>query len=151
VGDRYDRGQMRPRCKSRHALAVMLAALTVTVALSSCGASSAVTTSTTNVLAQTKQRLERAISGDARRNVRHYWQGRFHFVVNTNCRTTGSDAENWACRTTVRSSRPMTTTCRIKTKVHGTSSAFRFDAPLPFARNVLSEGCPTLHSQLSNG
>jgi hypothetical protein len=127
-----------------------LTALTVAVGLSACGASTAVTSSSTNVLAQTKHRLERAISGDARRNVRHYWHGRFHFVVSTSCRATGADAENWACRTTVSSSRPMTSTCRIKTKVHGTSSAFRFDAPLPFARNVLSEGCPTLHSELAS-
>jgi hypothetical protein len=132
-------------------LAVALVALAVAVGLSACGASGAVTSSTTNVLTQTKQRLERAISGDARRNVRHYWHGRFHFVVNTRCRATGSDAEDWACRTTVSSSRPMTSTCRITTKVHGTSSAFRFDAPLPFARNVLSEGCPTLHSELATG
>jgi hypothetical protein len=142
---------MRPGCELRHALAVTLAALAVAVILSACGASTGLTSSTTNVLAQTKQRLERAISGDARRNVRHYWQGRFRFVVNTKCRATTPDAGNWACRTTVRSSRPMTSTCRIKTKVHGTRSAFRFDAPLPFARNVLSEGCPTLHSELATG
>jgi hypothetical protein len=142
---------MRPERERRHALAVTLAVLAVAVSLNACGASTAVTTSTTNVLAQTKQRLERAISGDARRNVRHYWQGRFQFVVNTTCRATTPDAANWACRTTVRSARPMTSTCRIKTKVHGTRSEFRFDAPLPFARNVLSEGCPTLHSELATG
>jgi hypothetical protein len=142
---------MGPACGSRRALEVTLAALAVAVALSACGASTVVTTTSTNVLAQTKRRLERAISGDARRNVRHYWKGRFHFAVNTKCRPTTSDADNWACRTTVSSSRPMTTTCRIKTKVHGTRSTFRFDAPLPFARNVFSEGCPTLHSDLANG
>ena len=142
---------MGPACGSRRALEVTLAALAVAVALSACGASTVVTTTSTNVLAQTKRRLERAISGDARRNVRRYWKGRFHFAVNTKCRPTTSDADNWTCRTTVSSSRPMTTNCRIKTKVHGTRSTFRFDAPLPFARNVFSEGCPTLHSELANG
>jgi hypothetical protein len=131
---------------------VTLVAAAVAVGLSACGAATAVTTSSpTNVLRQTRHRLERAISGDARRNVRHYWKGRFHFAVNTRCRSTSSDGGNWACRTTVSSSRPMTTTCRIKTKVRGTESALRFNAPLPFARNVFSEGCPTLHSQLANG
>jgi hypothetical protein len=126
----------------------VLAALVV-VGLSACGASTASTSSsTTNVLTQTRQRLERAISGDARRNARHYWKGRFHFAIGTKCRPTSSNGGNWACRTVVSSSRPMTTPCRIKTKVRGTESALRFDAPLPFARNVFSEGCPTLHSQL---
>ena len=124
--------------------------MAVAAVLSACGAATAVTTTSTNVLAQTKQRLERAVSGDARRNARHYWKGRFHFAIETKCRPTTSDGGNWACRTTVASSQPMTSTCRIKTKVHGTSSAFRFDAPLPFARNVFSEGCPTLHSELAN-
>ena len=128
-----------------------LAAVAVAVVLSACGGSTATTTTSTNVLAQTRQRLERAVSGDARRNARHYWKGRFHFAIDTRCRRTGSDASNWACRTTVASSRPMTKTCAIKTKVHGTASAFRFDAPLPFARNVFSEGCPTLHSELASG
>jgi hypothetical protein len=127
---------------------VTLAALAVGVGLSACGASTVVSSTSTNVLAQTRQRLERAVSGDARRNVRHYWKGRFHFAINTKCRPTNGD--NWACRTTVSSSVPMTSTCRIKTKVHDTESAFRFDAPLPFARNVFSEGCPTLHSELAN-
>jgi hypothetical protein len=143
---------MRPGCEPRHPLGVILVALAVAVGLAACGSSTASTTSsTTNVLAQTRQRLERAVSGDARRNARHYWKGRFHFVIDTKCRPTTSDADNWACRTTVSSPRPMTTTCRIKTKVHGTESAFRFDAPLPFAQNVFSEGCPTLHSELANG
>ncbi len=143
---------MRPGCERRDAFGVVLAALAVTLALSACGSSTAATTtSTTNVLAQTKQRLERAVSGDARRNALHYWKGRFHFTITTNCRRTGSDANNWACRTTITSSRPMTTTCRIETKVHGTKSAFRFTAPLPFAQNVFSEGCPTLHSELAGG
>jgi len=134
----------------RQALGVTLTALPVGIGLSACGTSTAVTTSSTNVLRQTEQRLERAVAGDARRNIRHYWKGRFHFAVSTNCRPTTSDAGNWACKTTVRSSRPGTNTCRIKTKVHGTEAAFRFDAPLPFARNVFSEGCPTLHSELPN-
>jgi hypothetical protein len=143
---------MRPGCELRHALVVTLVALAVAVGCAACGSSTASTTSTTtNVLAQTKQRLERAVSGDARRNARQYWKGRFHFAIDTKCRPTTPDAGNWACRTTVSSSRPMTTPCRIKTKVHGTESAFRFDAPLPFARNVFSEGCPTLHSELANG
>jgi hypothetical protein len=129
----------------------MLAAFAVGVALSACGSSTAVTTSSTNVLGQTKQRLERAISGDARRNVRHYWKGRFRFAINTKCRATTSDGGKWACRTTVSSTRPGSTTCRIKTAVHDTTSTFRFDAPLPFARNVLSEGCPTLNSELASG
>jgi hypothetical protein len=143
---------MRPGCELRQALGVTLVALAVAAGASGCGSSTAATTtSTTNVLAQTKQRLERAVSGDARRNVRHYWKGRFHFAIDTKCRPTTPDADNWACQTTVSSPRPMTSTCRIKTKVHGTESAFRFDAPLPFARNVFSEGCPTLHSELANG
>ena len=124
--------------------------MAVAAVLSACGAATAVTTTSTNVLAQTKQRLERAVSGDAQRNARHYWNGRFRFAINTKCRPTTPDADNWACRTTVSSSQPMTTTCRIKTKVHGTETAFRFNAPLPFARNVFSEGCPTLHSELAN-
>ena len=127
-----------------------LAALVAAVGFSACGTSTATTTTSTNVLAQTQQRLERAVSGDARRNARHYWNGRFRFAINTTCRPTTSDADNWACQTTVASARPMTSTCRIKTKVHGTESAFRFTAPLPFARNVFSEGCPTLHSELAN-
>jgi hypothetical protein len=143
---------MRPGCELRHTLGVILVALAVAAGLAACGSSTASTTSsTTNVLAQTKQRLERAVSGDARRNARHYWKGRFHLAIDTKCRPTTSDADNWACRTTVSSPRPMTTTCRIKTKVHGTRSAFRFDAPLPFAKNVFSEGCPTLHSELADG
>src|ERR1700722_14505685 len=142
---------MGPGRGSRHVLAVMSVALAVAVGLGGCGASTVVTTSSTNVLGQTEQRLERAVSGDARRNARHYWKGRFQFAVNTKCRPTSSDGDNWACRTTVRSSRPGTSTCRIKTKVDGTQAAFRFDAPLPFARNVFSEGCPTLHSELANG
>jgi hypothetical protein len=132
-------------------VAVMLLAVTVAVGLTACGASKVVTSSSTNVLRQTKQRLERAVSGDARRNASRYWKGRFQFAVKTKCRPTSSSADNWACRTTVSSSRPGTSTCRIKTTVHDTPSAFRFDAPLPFARNVFSEGCPTLHSELSNG
>ncbi len=135
----------------RPALAATLAALSICIALSACGGSTTVTTSSTNVVHQTAQRLERAIVGDARRNIRHYWKGRFHFAVSTNCRPTTSDAGDWACETTVRSSRPGTSTCRITTKVHGTETAFRFDAPLPFARNVFSEGCPTLHSELPSG
>jgi hypothetical protein len=141
---------MRCGWGARHELGATLAALAVAAGLSACGGSTAPTTTSTNVLSQTEQRLEHAISGDARRNVRHYWQGRFRFTVNTNCRPTTRDGDNWACRTTVSSSRPQTTTCRIKTKVHGTTSTFRFDAPLPFARNVFSEGCPTLHSELAN-
>jgi hypothetical protein len=130
---------------------VAFAVLAVGVGLCACGGSkTAVATSTTNVLGQTRQRLERAITGDARRNVSDYWKGRFRFGIKTRCRPTTSDGGNWACRTTVRSSRPMTSTCRIKTKVHATESAFRFNAPLPFARNVFSEGCPTLHSELAS-
>ena len=134
----------------RHALGVTLATLAV-AGLSACGDSAGVTTSSTNVLRQTKQRLERAVADDARRNIRDYWKGRFHFAVNTRCRPTTSDADNWACTTTVRNSRPGTDTCRIKTRVHGTETTFRFQAPLPFARNVFSEGCPTLHSELPVG
>jgi hypothetical protein len=129
----------------------VLTVILVAVGLSGCGATKVVTSSSTNVLLQTQQRLQRAVGGDARRNASRYWKGRFHFAVDTKCRPTSSDGDNWACRTTVRSSRPGTSTCRIKTKVHGTQSAFRFDAPLPFARNVFSEGCPTLHSELANG
>jgi hypothetical protein len=142
---------MGRRCGSRRGIALTLAVLAFGVGLSACGTSkTAVTSSTTNVLAQTRQRLERAISGDARRNATRYWKGRFRFGIETKCRPTNADGGNWACRTTVKSSRPMTTTCRIKTKVRGTESAFRFAAPLPFARNVFSEGCPTLHSELAS-
>jgi len=81
-------------------LAVTLAALVVAVGLGACGGSTAVTSSTTNVLAQTKLRLERAVSADARRNARHYWKGRFQFAIDTKCRPTGSNADNLACRTT---------------------------------------------------
>jgi hypothetical protein len=135
--------------RRRHALAVTVA-LAGCLALSGCGTSTVVTTSSTNVLAQNQQRLERAVGGDARRNIRDYWKGRFRFAVHTKCRPTAPDGGSWACTTTVSSSRPGTTTCRIKTTVHSTSSAFRFQAPLPFARNVFSEGCPTLHSELPN-
>jgi hypothetical protein len=142
---------MWPGCESRRVFTVALAVLAFGVGLCACGASkTGVTTSTTNVLGQTRQRLERAISGDARRSASHYWKGRFRFGIETKCRPTTSDGGNWTCRTTVRSTRPMTTPCRIKTKVHGTESALRFTAPLPFARNVFSEGCPTLHSELGN-
>jgi hypothetical protein len=124
--------------------------LAICLAVSACGDSTVVTTSSTNVLRQTQQRLERAVGGDARRNIRRYWKGRFRFAVHTECRPAAADGGSWACTTTVSSSRPGTTTCRIKTRVHSTTSAFRFEAPLPFARNVFSEGCPTLHSELPN-
>ena len=44
----------------------MLLAVTVAVGLTACGASKVVTSSSTNVLRQTKQRLERAVSGLAK-------------------------------------------------------------------------------------
>jgi hypothetical protein len=34
--------------------------------------------------------------------------------------------------------------------VHGSPRSFRYRSPLPFARDVFSEACPTLHSQLGN-
>jgi hypothetical protein len=135
----------------RYALGVTLAALAGGVGLVSCGNTTTVTTTSTNTVSQTKQLLERAVGGDARRNIRHYWKGRFHFAVHTTCRPRTPDGDSWACTTTVSSSRPGTNTCRIKTKVHSTVTAFRFQAPLPFARDVFSEGCPTLHSELANG
>jgi hypothetical protein len=135
----------------RHALGVTLAALAAGVGIGACGDTTTVTTSSTNTLRQTKQRLERAVGGDARQNIRHYWKGRFHFAVHTECRARTRDGDSWACATTVSSSRPGTNTCRIKTKVRSTITAFRFQAPLPFARDVFSEGCPTLHSELANG
>jgi hypothetical protein len=151
TGDRVGTiAAMRSGRRCRHGLGVTLAVFCVGVGLSACAAASVVTTSSTNVLAQTEQRLERAISGDARRNVHRYWKGRFRFAVTTRCRPTTPDGGNWACGTMVSSPRPRTTTCRIKTAVHDTKSTFRFDAPLPFARNVLSEGCPTLNSELSD-
>jgi hypothetical protein len=135
----------------RQALGLTLAALAAGVGLGACGArTTVVTTTSTNTLSQTKQRLERAVGGDARRNIRHYWKGRFDFAVHTECRPTTRDGGSWACTTTVRSSRPGTTTCRIKTAVHSTRTAFHFEAPLPFANDVFSEGCPTLHSELPN-
>jgi hypothetical protein len=140
---------MRSGWGRRQILGVVLA-LAACLALSACGASTVVTTSSTNVLSQTKQRLERAVGGDARRNIRRYWKGRFRFAVHTGCRPTAPDAGSWACTTTVRSARPGTTTCRIRTAVHSTETTFRFQAPLPFARDVFSEACPTLHSELPN-
>jgi hypothetical protein len=134
----------------RHAFGGLLAALVVGICLSACGSSAVVTTSSTNVLGQTQHRLQTAISGDARRNARRYWKGRFHFVIKTKCRSTSRDGGKWACGTTVTTIRPRTTVCRIKTAVHATTSTFRYDAPLPFARNVLSEGCPTLNSELAS-
>lgn len=136
--------------EARSALGVALAATLVCAGLSACGGSTTVTTSTTNVLRQTKQRLQAAVGGDARRNIRHYWKGRYHFAVHTECRPRTPAGDNWKCTTRVSSSEPGTSTCRIKTAVHGTKTALRFDAPLPFARNVLSEGCPTLNSELPN-
>ncbi|MFZ0387943.1 MAG: hypothetical protein WAL22_19935 [Solirubrobacteraceae bacterium] len=140
---------MGPGQGRRHVLGVTLV-LAICLAVSACGDSTVVTTSSTNVLSQTQQRLERAVGGDARRNIRRYWKGRFRFAVQTRCRPAAADGGSWACTTTISSSRPGTTTCRIKTRVHSTESAFRFQAPLPFARNVFSEGCPTLHSELPN-
>jgi hypothetical protein len=100
------------------------------------------------VLSQNARRLEHAIHRDAVRNIRSHWHGRYRFGVHTECRPTNPDGFDWSCTTTVSSSRPGTRPCRIKTTVSGNKRRFRYDAPQPFTRNVLYEGCPTLDSEL---
>jgi hypothetical protein len=141
---------MRGGYGERHAICVTLAALSIMVGLGACGATKSITTVTTNNVGQSKLRLEEAIAGDALRNARHFWKGRFRFAAGTNCRATNAAGNDWKCRTALKSTRRGTSTCRMKTVVHGGPRSFHYRAPLPFARDVFSEACPTLHSQLSN-
>jgi hypothetical protein len=141
---------MRGRYGERHTFRVTLAVVAATAGLTACGATTSVTTVTTNNVSQSKLRLEAAIAQDAVRNTRRFWKGRFHFAVDTSCRATNAHGDDWKCRTAIKSTQRGTETCRIKTVVHGSPSSFHYRAPLPFARDVFSEACPKLQSELSN-
>jgi hypothetical protein len=136
--------------KWRRVLNLTFVAPLAALALAGCGETRTVTTSSTDVVGQNQQRLEHAVAADTRRSIHRFWKGRFRFDVETRCRPRGAGGDNYSCRTTIRSTRSGTNTCRIRTKVRGTATSFRFKAPLPFANDVFSEACPTLHSQLAS-
>ena len=142
---------MRWRSVERHALGVALAALAACAGLTACGETKIVTSVSTSTVGQNQQRLQHAVAADTRRNIRHYWKDRVHFAVDTRCRPTNSGGDDFSCRTTIKSSHDGTKPCRIKTMVHGDKQSFHFRAPLPFARDVFAEACPTLHSELGQG
>jgi hypothetical protein len=142
---------MRGASAGRQALGVTLAALAAGAGLSACGETKIVTHISTSSVGQNQQRLQHAVAADTHRNIAHYWKGRFHFAVDTKCKPGNPGGEDFSCRTTIRSSRHGTKPCRIRTVVRGDKQTFHFKAPLPFARDVFAEACPTLHSELGHG
>jgi hypothetical protein len=142
---------MRWASVERHALGVTLAALVACAGLSACGETKIVTHISTSSVGQNQRRLQHAVAADTHRNIQHYWKGRYHFALDTKCKPANAAGEDFSCRTTIRSSRQGTKPCRIKTVVHGDQQTFHFRAPLPFARDVFAEACPTLHSELGHG